>query len=324
MEIALLGFGTVGRGVAEILLKKPKETSKISIKKILVKENRLDFYKNLLKENELFKSLNENVLTSDISEIINDKEIAVVVECIGGVNPPFEYVKSSLDAGKKVVTSNKMLLAEKYNELINSNKYLNKIKYESSVGGGIHIFHAIHNIQKVDKIISFTGIINGTTNYILSNMTENSNLDFNEVLKDAQKLGFAEADPTSDIEGYDARYKAVLLYNEIFKNKIDIQKVELKGITQIKKEDILKAKENNKTIKLIAYGEEEKVYVKPVEIDNDNYLAHVNKNLNCILINSENLGVSAYIGQGAGKLATAHAVVLDIVDFFNENESKSK
>jgi len=323
MKIAILGFGTVGRGVAEILLKKSTvSTSKISIKRIFVKENRLNYYQNLLKESELLKELNQAVLTTNISEIVNDKEISVIVECMGGVNPAFEYVLSSLDAGKKIVTSNKMLLAEKYNELINTNKYLNKIKYESSVGGGIHIFHAINDIQKVDKIISFTGIINGTTNYILSNMTENNDLDFDEVLKEAQKLGFAEADPTADIDGIDACYKAVLLYNEIFKNKIDTKKVELKGIRNIKKEDILKAKEKSKIIKLIAYGDENTVYVKPVEVDKDNYLAHVNKNLNCILIDSENLGVSAYIGQGAGKLATAHAVVLDLVDFLKEIESK--
>ena len=320
MKIAILGFGTVGRGVAEILLKKSTEsTSKISIQKILIKESRLDFYQNLLKETECFKSLNPNILTSNISDIINDKEVSLVVECLGGVNPAFEYVTKSLESGKKVVTSNKMLLAEKYNELINSKKYVGRIKYEASVGGGIHIFHSINDIKKLDKIKSFTGIINGTTNYILSNMTENNNLDFDEVLKEAQKLGFAEADPTSDIDGFDACYKAVLLYNEIFENKIDVKKVEVKGIRNIKKEDILKAKEKNKTIKLIAYGDKEKVYVKPVEVENENYLAHVNKNLNCILIDSENLGVSAYIGQGAGKLATAHAVVLDVIDFLKDN-----
>lgn len=322
MKIGILGFGTVGRGVAEILLKKSTDsTSKISIQKILIKESRLDFYKNLLKETEPLKALNQDILTTNISDIINDKEISVVVECMGGVNPAFEYVTKALESGKKVVTSNKMLLAEKYKELISSKKYTNKIKYEASVGGGIHIFHSINDIKKVDKITSFTGIINGTTNYILSNMTENNNLDFEEVLKEAQKLGFAEADPTNDVDGFDACFKAVLLYNEIFDNKIDVKKVEVKGIRNISKEDILKAKEKNKTIKLIAYGEEGKVYVKPVEVENENYLAHINKNLNCILINSENLGVSAYIGQGAGKLATAHAVVLDVVDFLNEKNN---
>jgi homoserine dehydrogenase len=319
MKIGILGFGTVGRGVAEILLKKSTDsTSKISIQKILIKESRLDFYKNLLKETEPMNALNQDILVTNISDIINDKEISVVVECMGGVNPAFEYVTKALESGKKVVTSNKMLLAEKYKELISSKKYTKKIKYESSVGGGIHIFHSINGIKKVDKITSFTGIINGTTNYILSKMTENNSMDFEAVLKEAQKLGFAEADPTNDVDGFDACFKAVLLYNEIFDNKIDVKKVELKGIRNITKEDILKAKEKNKTIKLIAYGEEGKVYVKPVEVDNDNYLAHVNKNLNCILIKSENLGVSAYIGEGAGKLATAHAVVLDIIDFLNE------
>jgi len=186
--------------------------------------------------NILFQSLNPNILTSNISDIINDKEVSLVVECLGGVNPAFEYVTKSLESGKKVVTSNKMLLAEKYNELINSKKYVGRIKYEASVGGGIHIFHSINDIKKLDKIKSFTGIINGTTNYILSNMTENNNLDFDEVLKEAQKLGFAEADPTSDIDGFDACYKAVLLYNEIFENKIDVKKVEVKGIRNIKKD----------------------------------------------------------------------------------------
>ena len=317
MKIAILGFGTVGKGIAEILLKKTTEfTANLSIKKILVKESRLDFYQKLIKETSPFESLSSNILTSNISEIINDKEITVVVECMGGVNPAFEYVLKSLEAGKKVVTSNKNLLAEKYNELINNEKYKNKIKYEACVGGGIHIFHSINNIKKVDKIKSFSGIINGTTNYILSTMTENNNLDFDDVLKEAQKLGFAEADPASDIDGHDACYKAVLLYNEIFENKIGVDKVELKGIRNITKNDILKAKEKDKIIKLIAYGDKDKIYVKPVEIEKSNYLANINRNLNCIVIDSENLGVSAYVGQGAGKLATAHSVVLDIVDFF--------
>lgn len=319
MKIAILGFGTVGRGVAEILLKKSTESaSKIIIKSILVKENRLNFYQNLIKETEALKELNPNILKTDISEIVNDKEISLVVECMGGVNPAFEYVIKSLEAGKNIVTSNKMLLAEKYDELINE-KYKNKIKYEASVGGGIHIFHSINDIKKVDKIKSFEGIVNGTTNYILSNMTENNNLDFNDVLKEAQKLGFAEADPSSDIDGYDSKYKAILLYNEIFNKQLDKEKIELKGIRNITKEDILKAKENKKIIKLIAYGDEEKISVKPVEVDETKYLAHINSNLNCILINSENLGVSAYVGQGAGKLATAHAVVLDINDFLDKN-----
>ena len=319
MKIAILGFGTVGRGVAEILLKNSTEsTSKIIIKSILIKEDRLDFYQNLLKETVPLQTLNPNVYKTNIDDIINDDEISLVVECMGGVSPAFEYVVKLLDAGKKIVTSNKMLLAEKYDELIINEKYKNKIKYESSVGGGIHIFHAINDIQKVDKIISFTGIINGTTNYILSNMTENNDLDFDEVLKQAQKLGYAEADPSSDIDGYDSEYKAILLYNEIFDNKIDKKNIELKGIRDITKDDILRAKKNKKVIKLIAYGDEEKVYVKPVEIDENNYLAHINSNLNCILINSEHLGVSAYTGQGAGKLSTAHAVVLDIIDFLKE------
>ena len=320
MKIAILGFGTVGRGVAEILLKNSTEsTSKIIIKSILIKEDRLDFYQNLLKETVPLQTLNPNVYKTNIDDIINDDEISLVVECMGGVNPAFEYVVKLLDAGKKIVTSNKMLLAEKYDELIINEKYKNKIKYESSVGGGIHIFHSINNIKKVDKIKSFQGIINGTTNYILSNMTENNELDFDEVLEEAQKLGYAEADPSSDIDGYDSEYKAILLYNEIFDNKIDKKNIELKGIRDITKDDILRAKKNKKVIKLIAYGDEEKVYVKPVEIDENNYLAHINSNLNCILINSEHLGVSAYTGQGAGKLSTAHAVVLDIIDFLKEH-----
>ena len=189
MKIAILGFGTVGRGVAEILLKESTElTSKIEIKKILIREGRLDYYNNLLKELALSNLLSQDIFTTNISDIINDKEISLIVECIGGVNPAFIYVQKCLENGKNVVTSNKMLLAEKYNELINNKKYKNRIKYESSVGGGIHIFHSIDNIKKVDKIKSFTGIINGTTNYILSNMTEDDNLEFEEVLKRAQEL----------------------------------------------------------------------------------------------------------------------------------------
>ena len=125
----------------------------------------------------------------------------------------------------------------------------------------------------------------------------------------------AEADSTSDIDGHDACYKAVLLYNEIFDKKINAKNVEIEGIRNITKNDILKAKEDNKVIKLIAYGDEQKAFVKPIAIEKNNYLALINRNLNCILINSENLGNSAYIGEGAGKLSTAHGVVLDIIDF---------
>ena len=320
MKIAILGFGTVGKGVAEIILKKSTElTSKIVIKKILIRENRIKYYQDLIRNSSIYNKLNQNIITSNISEIINDNEISIVVECIGGVNPSFEYVKLLLEAGKNIVTSNKVLLAEKYNELINNKKYKNRIKYESSVGGGIHIFHSIKNIKKVDKIISFKGIINGTTNYILSKMTENNNLNFNDALKEAQELGFAESEPSNDIDGYDSCYKTVLLYNEIFENKINIKNVELKGIKNITKEDIIKAKEKNKFIKLISYGDENEIYVKPVEIEKNNYLSHINDNFNCIIINSENLGISAYIGQGAGKLATAHAIVLDIIEFCINN-----
>lgn len=316
MKIAILGFGTVGQGVAEILSKSQTSfTSQISISKILVKPDRASFYSDFIKNNQtLFSNKPTPSIVTKITDISDDSSISLVVECMGGISPSFEYVTECLKKSKKVVTSNKMLLASKYEELKN---YFHLLKYEATVGGGIHIFHSINDIKKVDKIKSFKGIINGTTNYILSNMTENTNLDFETVLKESQKLGFAEADPSSDIDGIDAGYKAVLLFNEIFgyKKIIKIENVEIKGIRDIKKEDIINADKEGKVIKLIAYGDESKIYVKPICVDKSDYLAHIGKNLNCILVESENLGVSAYVGQGAGKLATAHAVVLDVVDF---------
>ena len=320
MNIAILGFGTVGKGVAEIVSKKEGKTKEINIKKILVREGKLSYFDGMSKES-LF--LDENVkFITNIDDIVNDKSIDLVVECMGGVSPAFEYVEKCLKNGKKIVTSNKMLLAMKYNEIVV--KFKNQIKYEATVGGGIHIFHSINDVKKVDSIKSFKGIVNGTTNFILSKMTDmvlndnncSENI-FSDVLKEAQNLGFAEADPTNDVEGYDAMYKAVLLHNEIFGDVVTFDKSKAEGISHITKDDIINANSENKVIKLIAYGDSKNTYVKPMRIDKNDYLAHVNSNLNCILLESENLGVSAYVGQGAGKLPTAHAVVVDIVDFLD-------
>lgn len=308
LNIAILGFGTVGKGVYEIIKKQDTDkTKKINIVKILVRDKNKEGYE-------------DNIYTDDISAITDDTSIDLVVECMGGVDPAYDYVISCLEKGKLVVTSNKMLLATKYDELVK--KYKDQIKYEATVCGGIHIFHAIEEIKNVDRIISFRGIVNGTTNYILSEMTkkvihENNTSDdlFDIVLKEAQDLGFAEKDPTNDIDGYDAMYKGILLYNEIYDKKIKVSDAIVSGIRDISCRDIIEADREGKVIKLILEGDEKGIKVAASSVSKDDYLSKIDSNLNCISIVSDNLGISSYIAAGAGKFPTAHAVVLDICDY---------
>lgn len=310
-NIAILGFGTVGSGVYEIIKNQKVDTLKeISISAVFAREEKIE------KLQQEYKDIH---FTSDIDEILEDEDIDIIVECLGGVETAFEFAKKALLNNKDFITSNKALLSFKYDELKQLvDKTNNCMSYEASVGGGTHIFHSISDIKNVDTINSFKAIINGTANFILTKMTKDCK-EFNEVLKEAQALRYAEKDPSDDIDGVDAKYKALILNNYIFEKSYDLSQIINFGIRNVKMKDIYYATKNNKTIKLIAIGDKDNIFVSPMLIDDSDYFAHVDGNQNALEINSDNLGKSTYMAQGAGKLPTAHSVVLDIIDVINGN-----
>ena len=305
-HIAILGFGTVGKGVYDIIKNNQNFfLDNIDIHSIFVREDKLE---------DLKKQYTDVIFTSDINDIFDDDCIDIVVECLGGNDLSFKSFLLSAKNGKDFVTSNKFLLATKFDDMINiaSQNFIN-LNIEATVGGGVHIFHSIRDIKKVDSISGFIGIINGTTNYILSKMFID-NSDYEETLETAKKMGLAESDPSSDIDGLDAKYKTVILLNYIFDISVNINSIINMGIRYITKKDIEFAKQNDKTIKLIACGDIDNAFVIPMFIDkNDNFYS-VNLNNNAIDIFSNNLSSSTYMGQGAGSLPTAHSIVLDIID----------
>lgn len=308
MKVGLLGCGIVGSGVKEII--DARNTDEIVISKILVKD-----------KNEI----TEARMTTDINEILNS-DIDLVVECIGGIEIPLNFIKKALNSGKHVVTSNKKVMATHYRELIelaNQNNVM--LAFEASVGGGIPWMENIRHTKKVDRITAFEGIFNGTTNYILYNMMQ-KDVEFDYALKEAQALGYAESDPTDDIDGHDVKYKCCLSGNAIWDTDFNLDDIIFFGIRNISKKDIEYAKNNGYSIKLIGHGQKwenkANLYVIPVFLKNYENIANVPYNLNCTRLKSEFLGESSYIGQGAGKFPTAHAVVQDIVSIY-ENRNLS-
>ncbi len=306
MQIGLLGHGVVGSGVKEIL-DHSLFNKNIQIKKILVKD---------------LNSIQDARATIDINDILNDSEIDTIVECIGGLEPAHTYVKSALEKHKNVVTSNKKMLATyalELFELAENNQV--SLSYEASVGGGIPWIHECHRISQIDQIDSFKGIMNGTTNYILYSM-ENDSLSFEQALKNAQEKGYAEKDPTDDICGYDTCYKTSLSAYTCFNTYVHPKTIPTFGIQNIRKEDILYAKSCNATIKLLGKGYQKEhstnLYVIPTFVENHLLESHVPYNYNYFCTNSTTLGEASFIGQGAGSLPTAHAVVEDLLDIQNK------
>ena len=313
VKIGLLGCGTVGSGVYKVLQKNEasitnKAGAKLSIKRVLVKD----------KDEELVVDVPEEELTEDFKEILNDDEIDIVVELIGGVNPAREFVLQSLKNGKNVITANKELIAKHGEEILTTAEENGvDIYFEASVGGGIPIIKPLKSSLAGNKITKILGIVNGTTNYILTKMDEEG-AEFDSVLKQAQELGYAEADPTSDIEGCDAAYKLAILSSIGFESRIDIDKVYVEGITGITKDDIAYAREFDYKIKLLAIGKEEEdgveVRVHPTLIPEDHPLANVNDVFNAIFIEGDAIGETMFYGPGAGQMPTGSAVVGDIIE----------
>ncbi len=311
INIAILGFGIVGSGVYDLLSENGEHINtdvgeKINIKRVL---DLRDFSSHPCKAS----------FSCDINDVINDDEISVVVETMGGVKPAYEYVKACLNAKKSVVTSNKHLVAEHGTELIAIAKDKGVcFLFEASVGGGTPIISPLHRmIATTNKIGAVYGIMNGTTNYILGRM-ELSGLSYDEALREAQSRGFAEADPSADIDGIDAQRKISILASIAFKKYLPPSCVPTCGIRDITGDDIKTAQKRDMSVKLIAYArlDGHKLYcgVSPLLVPKQHVLSSVHGVYNGVVASCNMLGDVMFYGQGAGSVATASAVVSDILE----------
>ena len=304
MKIGLLGHGTVGSGVRKIVdEKKTKEISELEISKILVRYE---------------KDITDQRMTVDIHDIVEDPDIDVVVECIGGDEPAFSYVQAALFNGKHVVTSNKKMLVNHLGELLETARTRGvSLKYEAACGGGIPWMSNLDRTKRIDDIESFRGIFNGTTNYILSKMSDEGS-EFALALKEAQDCGYAEFDPSDDIDGMDTAYKVVLSSCKCFGILANIQDIDIYGIRHISAKDIAYACKHGYVCKLIGSGVKSDSSVSGTVISTfipkQNIFATIPANFNAIESDSKTLGKMTYVGQGAGSYPTAHAVVQDLID----------
>ena len=311
IKVALLGAGTVGGGVYKLVERRAAEMpdkagAELKITKVLVK--------NLQKKREGIPS---EVLTDDWEGIIHDPEISIVIELMGGVEPARTYILQALEAGKNVVTANKDLLAEHGQELMEAAERNHRdLCFEAAVGGGIPIIRPLKECLAGNEITEVMGIVNGTTNYILTKMTQEG-WDFDDALKEAQRLGFAEADPTADVEGLDAGRKMAILASIAFHSRVTFKDVDVKGITKITAKDIQYAKEFGYTLKLlgVARNEEGKmeVGVSPMMIPSTHPLANVNDSFNAVFVHGDAVDDAMFQGRGAGEFPTASAVVGDLI-----------
>ena len=312
MKVAVMGYGTVGSGVVEVI-----ETHEKTIKKRTAGEP-LEV-KYILDLRDFPGDSHEALFTKDFNDILNDDEVKVVAETMGGVNPAFDFTLKLLKAGKSVVTSNKELVAQKGLELLQAAEE-NGVNYlfEASVGGGIPIIRPMSQCLIANNIEGIAGILNGTTNFILTKMIEDG-MTFEAALKLAQDNGYAEKDPTADIEGFDACRKVCILASLAFGKHVSPNQVEAEGITNITLEDVSYISSIGGVIKLlgqIKYINDDKIaaFVSPAVVFHGSQLASVNGVFNAILVRGDAVGDVCFYGQGAGKLATASAVVADMVD----------
>mgnify|MGYP000725983911 CR=1 FL=1 len=310
IKVAIMGFGTIGSGVAEVL-----DINKKSIAARVGDEVELKYVLDL---RDFEGDPIQSKIVHDYKVIAEDPEVSIVVETMGGVEPAYTFVKTMLEAGKHVTTSNKALVAAKGAELIALAKEKNvNFMFEASVGGGIPIIRPLNSCLTADEIEEITGIVNGTTNYMMTEMTEKG-ADFNEVLKDAQAKGYAEKDPTADVEGYDACRKIAILSSLAFGQQVDFEDIYTEGITSITAEDIRYATAMNKSIKLLgnSWRVDGKIYamVCPMLLDNAHPLSGVNDVFNAIFVRGNMVDETMFYGKGAGKLPTASAVAADVVD----------
>lgn len=318
VKIALLGLGNVGRGVWMILNSNKEEIMKrcgyeVEVAKVLVRD----------KNKPRGVDIPNELVTTDFNEVLEDDSIKIVVEVMGGMEPAREYMLKCMEKKKHIVTANKMLLATGGDELFEKADEMGiMFQYEASVAGGIPIIKGIDESLTANKIQNLYGIVNGTTNYILSKM-ELEDADFDEALKEAQEKGYAEADPTSDVEGYDAQYKLAILSSLAFGSKIDVKNVYREGITKIQAVDMKYAKEFKMGIKLLAIAKEVdgkvELRVHPTMIPKKHPLANVYDSYNAVFIKGNAVGDLMFYGRGAGDLPTGSAVVSDIVSIVRSN-----
>ena len=319
IDVAIMGHGVVGSGVAEVLIKNANTISKKAKNDINIK-----YILDLRDFPEL--SYSEKFI-KDFNIILNDPEVKVVAEVMGGLHPAYEFTKSCLEAGKSVVTSNKELVAQKGDELLhiaekNNVNYL----FEASVGGGIPVLRPIAQCLTANDLYEVQGILNGTTNYIMTKMV-NEGVSFEEALKEAQRLGYAEKDPTADVEGHDACRKICILAALAFGKHVYPESVYTEGITKITSSDISYAEFANCVIKLIGRArltEDGKcsVTVYPAFVSKKNQLSHVEDVFNAVTVRGDAVGDVMFYGRGAGKLPTASAVVADIIDCVKHLKSR--
>lgn len=317
MNIAILGYGVIGKGVFEICKNMPN----INVVKIFDRKEKFD--NNYL-----------DLFTDNAESIFKDKKIDLIVEVLGGYEFARDMMLQAIKYRKHVVTANKEVVAKDIDLFVNVSR-ANEVcfAYEASVGGGIPIIKNIKQLKAVNTITKISGILNGTTNFILTKMFEG--LDFNEALKEAQRLGFAEADPTADLEGYDMMRKIAILSDLAWNTFININEIKQTGITKITKEDVDAAKANNKVIKFVCESvkvdDHIEISVEPKVLDNAHFFNNVNNEFNAVILETYPNDTLTFIGKGAGSLPTASAIVLDIVDIMEnrclvcyDNERKYK
>lgn len=320
MYVAVMGYGTVGSGVVEILSKNHDSIIKKSA------QNDIQI-KYILDRNEFPNDPNADKFIKDFNIILNDDDVKVVVETMGGVTPAFDFALACLNKGKSVVTSNKELVATKGLELLDAAKRNNaNFLFEASVGGGIPIIRPISQCLAANEIEEISGILNGTTNFILGKMI-NDNMSFEDALKLAQDNGYAEKDPTADIEGFDACRKICILAALCFGKHVYPESIHTEGITKITLADIAYAQSFGSVVKLIANAKKldnGKIYaiVSPAIVNKSSQLAGVDDVFNAVLIKGDATGDVVFYGKGAGKLPTASAVVADIIDCSNNLERR--
>lgn len=319
INIAILGYGTVGSGVYEVIEKNAKSIKRKSGKEIVVKK--------ILDLRDFDDHPHKELFTKDFDDILSDSSIEIVVETIGGLEPAYRFTKSALLGGKSVVTSNKELVATHGTELLKIAREKNvNYLFEASVGGGIPIIRPLNGCLAANEITEIFGILNGTTNYILTKMFRDG-ISFDTALSQAQEKGYAERNPAADVEGIDACRKICILASLAFGKAVDASKIHTEGITNITLDDVKAAESLGYVIKLIGYtkslGEKVICRVSPMLIPDNNPLASVEDVFNAIMVRGDQVGDVMFYGRGAGKLPTASAVVADVIDIVKGADNKN-
>lgn len=312
IKIGLLGLGTVGTGVYKLIRMRSDVMERtigaqLEIKKILVHN-----------KNKKREGIDESLLTDNWKDILEDEEIQIVIEVIGGIEPAKTMILEALKAGKNVVSANKDLIAEEGRELLDTaQEYGKDFLFEAAVAGGIPIIRPLKQCLAGNEITDVLGIVNGTTNYILTKMFEEG-MEFEDALRQAQKLGYAEADPTADVEGLDAGRKVAIMASIAFHSRVVFSDVYTEGITKITAADIAYAKEFDSVIKLLGVARNTEsgieVGVYPVMLPKDHPLASVRESFNAVFIHGDAVDDAMFYGRGAGEMPTASAVVGDVID----------